>query len=232
MLLEELDEFLVDGGMFLCEVLRFARVVFEVKELDRGLEAVADGFPFPSSSGLEDVSDDTRVGVASLFSEFPVKGSFGDFLRRIIESGDNGSAVCFDPGNGSERDLRKFSESRKNISEGPRGVVGAPSFDGGRPMQNHGNVDAAIVEITLHSLIGLGGFEELGVGSTFVMRSVVGGENDEGIFEKLSLFECADELADIVVERSDHARERGMGMGDWLGIIPSIFVCRSAGGHS
>ena len=81
-----------------------------------------------------------------------------------------------------------------------------------RPSGNKWNADASLVGATLQPTETTVAIEEGGVGTAFLMGSVVAGEDEKGVIGESFLMEQLHDLTHIGIEARDHRSKLGMGV--------------------
>lgn len=186
------------------EVLALSGIGGEVVEFEGGVHIGTDGFPVAGAGGLH---------LEAVLPDFPIEvvvngcapgGGVG-----FEELAGDGAAVDGAGGGGSG----EFGEGGEDVLKAPGGGTGGAGGDATGPAGDHGNADAAFVEVTLVATEGAGGLKEIGVVAVVAIGAIVGGEDDEGVVAEVEFIEGAKEFADGSVEAGDHAGEGGFGRG-------------------
>jgi len=132
------------------------------------------------------------------------------------EGGINGDAVVDVAlvvlvGLGEVANAGHVAEGGQEIVESKLQVRDFAGLDLTGPAHDEGDADAAFVSGTFESLEKSVAVEEGGIGSTLLVRSVVGGEDHDGVLVQALLLEFVENLSDIGVESGDHGRKLRMG---------------------
>ena len=206
-----LDNFRVLGG----EVGLFAGIIIEVVELP------ISGSVFLFESGAHRFVREVGNGdLTPIAVEFPDHW-FVAFEFVAEEGGSEIGAVDF--GWGFYASGR--AESREPVGKIRRRVGLAPGFGFAGPADDGGDADAAFVNRAFPAAKVLGGVEEgcidaadveFGIAAR-VGRSVIGGEDDEGVVVESVFFEALQDGADVFIEIRNH---RGItGARTWVGKV-------------
>ena len=157
-----------------------------------------------------------EFGSPGLLSELPVENAFRQGIGIVLQQWANRNTVRSYARNGVQRNTGHIGKRGQHIGKGPGSIVDSSFGNGLGPMDDHGDMNTAVVDITFHPFVRLGGLEELRVAPTFVMRPIVGGEEDERVFRDALFLEDRDDLPHIVVQRGDHRGQRRVGPIDRL----------------
>ena len=202
--IDDIHHFLHDVGVRSRHVVVFVEVVGQVVE--SALAALDHQFPIAHA-------DTEHIG----FVEFPVEGIVVLLCLVVAgEGGINGDAVVDVAlvvlvSLGEVANAGHVAEGGQEIIEGKLQVGDFAGFDLTGPAHDEGNTDTAFVSGTFESLEKSVAVEEGGIGSTLLVRSVVGGEDHDGVLVQALLLEFVENLSDIGVESGDHGRKLRMG---------------------
>ena len=202
--IDDIHHFLHDVGVCSRHVVVFVEVVGQVVE--SALAAIDHQFPIAHA-------DTEHIG----FVEFPVEGIVVLLCLVIAgEGGINGDAVVDVAlvvlvGLGEVANTSHVAEGGQEIIEGKLQVGDFAGLDLTGPAHDEGDADAAFVGGTFESLEKSVAVEEGGIGSTLLVRSVVGGEDHDGVLVQALLLEFVENLTDVGVETRDHGRKLRMG---------------------
>ena len=202
--IDDIHHFLHDVGVCSRHVVVFVEVVGQVVE--SAFAALDHQFPIAHA-------DTEHIG----FVEFPVEGIV--VLLCLVVAGEgriNGDAVVDVAlvvlvGLGEVANAGHVAEGGQEIVESKLQVGDFAGLDLTGPAHDEGDADAAFVSGTFESLEKSVAVEEGRIGSTLLVRSVVGGEDHDGVLVKALLLEFVENLSDIGVESGDHGRKLRMG---------------------
>ena len=202
--IDDIHHFLHDVGVCSRHVVVFVEVVGQV--VKSALAALDHQFPI-AHADTEHIS----------FVEFPVEGIVVLLCLVVAgEGGINGEAVVDVAlvvlvGLGEVANAGHVAEGGQEIVESKLQVRDFAGLDLTGPAHDEGNTDTAFVSGTFESLEKSVAVEEGGIGSTLLVRSVVGGEDHDGVLVQALLLEFIENLSDVGVESSDHGRKLRMG---------------------
>lgn len=205
-LVEKVGGVLDQVGPALGMVRFFLVVEREVVELDpAGEHGLANGLPLAEAHGL---------GGAAL-KELPVEAALAGPLligRVAPQSREEAVAVYviggLDPG--------QLGKGGHTVAEVPLVVVGASRLHGTGPPRDGGHPNTALGEIPLDPAVAAVGVEIVGLVASFLVRTVVGGEDDEGVLGHAQFGDQVEDLADIAVDVLDHGGEPFLRLGPIL----------------
>lgn len=207
-----------DFGMLFGEVLFLEGVAFEIIDFKGGhfaaLFGLAIGLPISFADGLGE------NGLAIAFAEFEVE-EVVFLLLLFLEKRKKGDSVDL-VGN------RLFSEvghGGEDVPKCAQMIGGATSVNDGRPADQHGRADASLVHVTLHTPERSSRVPEVGIVSTFAVRSIVRSKNHESVVGDLVVVEEGEDISDLIIEVLDHGSESGDGVndiGNGLGAIAAM----------
>ena len=83
-------------------------------------------------------------------------------------------------------------------------VGGSAFFYFPRPPDDHWLADTSLVKISFVASQRTVAVEIVGIGTSFEVRSIVGTEEDDGIFIEAKLFQFGKQFANLFVEQGDH----------------------------
>ena len=109
-------------------------------------------------------------------------------------------------------DAGKVAEGWHEVVEGEGQVADGTGLHMSRPSGNEWNADTSLVSAALQPTETTVAIEEGGVGTAFLVGSVVAGENEQGVIGESFLVEQLHDLTHIGIEARDHRSKLGMGM--------------------
>ena len=206
----------MNGG----EVGDFGRVFGEVEHLETSKLGLLDELHDGPILGLPGIGDGAGIRLwkhggeefviavahghfvsAASVPEPPHHGPRADERFVVEESGQDVDAV--EEAGGGRFDFGDGAESRKPVGTVDGFFADRAGFDLAGLADDAGDVDAAVVHVSLGAAEMAGTAEG---GSRPVFGSVVGGEDDEGAVGKAFLVEIVHESANVVVEHGDAAK--------------------------
>lgn len=195
------------------EVVFFGVIIFDVVELGLGVVARVGVEEDKLPGSLE------NGALALAFEEFPVEVVVFFLFSYGEEGGDEGEAVSvlLDGGSG------EFANGGGDVPEGGGVTSGLAGLDFSRPPGDHGNADAALVEVAFSSAEGAAGVEAFHLVASFTHGAVVAGEHDEGVVGDTEVFEFFEDQSDVVVHVGDHGGEGGSRF-TFVGVVRVAFA--------
>ena len=106
----------------------------------------------------------------------------------------------------------EVAERRHEVVEGELQVAHLACLHVSGPPRYERNAYAALVALALESAQFAVASEEFGVGAALLMRSVVGGEDDERVLVESLLAQLCYHLANVLIETGYHSGKLGVGM--------------------
>src|SRR5256885_5038150 len=149
--------------------------------------------------------------------EFPIKIIA---LRQTttLQCRDNGHAVQ----TGRRLGTSKLRGRRQEIPKRPNFIAHLRGLDGARPASKRWDANAALVQIALNTTQRSIAVEEFWMIAALAMRSVVAGENHEGILLNALLAAFGQQASNIAIEPRHHSGEILVRLRPGTLAIPSV----------